>query len=77
MDGSRSCSITLTAHGGPVSWSVTGTSGNVTVSSNSGNIGGGQTVSVGVTRHDSICLGSGSGSVSFSSGGTASVTWKC
>ena len=77
MSGTRTCSVAVTAQGGPVSWSVTGTGGNVTVDRTSGSLGAGGTAYITVTRHDSICLGSGSGSVSFSSGGTASVTWRC
>jgi RNA polymerase sigma factor (sigma-70 family) len=77
MNGTRTCSVAVTANGGPVSWSVTGTNGNITVDRNSGSLSSGGTAYITVTRHDSICLGSGSGSVSFSSGGTASVTWRC
>ncbi|MGH3381829.1 MAG: RNA polymerase sigma factor [Actinoallomurus sp.] len=77
MSGTRTCSVAVTAQGGPVNWSVTGTGGNVTVDRNSGSLGAGGTAYITVTRHDSICLGNGSGSVSFSSGGTASVTWRC
>jgi DNA-directed RNA polymerase specialized sigma24 family protein len=76
MNGTRQCSVRVTAQGGPVKWSVTGTSGSVDASGG-GSLAAGQSTSVTATRHDSICLGSGSGSVSFSSGATASVTWSC
>jgi DNA-directed RNA polymerase specialized sigma24 family protein len=76
MDGTYSCWITVTAQGGPVRWRVTGTSGNITASG-SDSLGSGERDKIKVTRHDSICLNGGSGSVSFSPGGSASVTWSC
>jgi DNA-directed RNA polymerase specialized sigma24 family protein len=75
-NGSERCSITLTAQGGSVDWRVTGTSGSVSASG-SGHLTSGQTTYVSVSRHDSICLGGGSGSVSFSPSGSASVSWSC
>jgi RNA polymerase sigma factor (sigma-70 family) len=76
MRGSYHCSVTVTAQGGPVNWSVSGTNGNISASG-SGSLSSGQSAYVNVTRHDSICLSGGSGSVSFSSGATASVSWSC
>jgi RNA polymerase sigma factor (sigma-70 family) len=76
MRGSYHCSVTVTAQGGPVTWRVTGTNGNISASG-SGSLSAGQSASVNVTRHDSICLSGGSGSVRFSSGASASVTWSC
>lgn len=76
MNGTRTCSVAVSAHGGPVSWSVSGTSGNISAGGG-GSLKAGQTTYVTVTRHDSLCLGSGSGSVQFSSGASASVTWRC
>jgi DNA-directed RNA polymerase specialized sigma24 family protein len=76
MNGTDRCSATVTANGGPVSWSVTGTSGNISAGG-SGALQAGQTAYVTVTRHDIICLGGGSGSVSFTSGAQAPVTWDC
>jgi RNA polymerase sigma factor (sigma-70 family) len=76
MNGSDRCSATVTANGGPVDWSVTGTSGNISADG-SGTLPAGQTAHVTVTRHDIICLGGGSGSVSFNSGAQAPVTWNC
>jgi hypothetical protein len=76
MNGGRQCSIKLTAQGGPVSWRVTGTGGSVSAGG-SGSLGAGQHTYVTATRNDGICLGGGSGSVSFSPGGSASVTWSC
>jgi hypothetical protein len=76
MKGTYHCSVTVSAHGGPVSWRVSGTNGNISASG-SGSLGAGQSASVNVTRHDSICLSGGSGTVSFSSGARASVSWSC
>jgi RNA polymerase sigma factor (sigma-70 family) len=76
MRGSYHCSVTVTAQGGPVNWSVSGTNGNISAGG-SGSLSSGQSASVNVTRHDSICLSGGSGSVRFSSGASASVTWSC
>lgn len=76
MNGGRTCTITITASGGYADWSVTGTSGSVSAGG-SGRATPGNPGYVTVTRHDSICLGGGSGSVSFNSGATASVTWRC
>jgi hypothetical protein len=76
MNGTDRCPATVTANGGPVSWSVTGTSGNISAGG-SGTLQAGQTAYVTVTRHDIICLGGGSGSVSFTSGAQAPVTWDC
>jgi RNA polymerase sigma factor (sigma-70 family) len=76
MNGTYRCSVAVTANGGPVSWSVTGISGNISAGG-TGTLQAGQTGYVTVTRHDIICLGGGSGSVSFNSGAQASVTWNC
>jgi RNA polymerase sigma factor (sigma-70 family) len=76
MRHTYSCSVTLSARGGPVSWSVTGTSGSISAGGG-GSLSAGESASVTVSRHDSFCINSGSGSVSFSSGATASVTWSC
>ncbi len=76
MSGSRQCSVTVTAQGGPVEWSVTGTSGNISAYGG-GGLSAGQSDFVTVTRHDGLCINGGSGSVRFSSGATASVTWRC
>ncbi|GLY86216.1 RNA polymerase sigma factor [Actinoallomurus iriomotensis] len=76
MSGTRHCSVTVTAKGGPVTWSVTGTSGSINASGG-GSLSAGGHASVTVTRTDSFCFGSGSGSVTFDSGASASVTWSC
>jgi RNA polymerase sigma factor (sigma-70 family) len=76
MSGSRRCSVAVTAQGGPVDWRVTGTSGSISAGG-SGHLSAGQTAYVRVTRQDDLCFGGGSGSVSFSPGGTASVSWSC
>jgi RNA polymerase sigma factor (sigma-70 family) len=76
MNGTRQCTITVTASGGYADWSVTGTSGSISAGG-SGRAYPNSPGYVTVTRHDSICLGGGNGSVSFNSGATASVTWRC
>jgi RNA polymerase sigma factor (sigma-70 family) len=76
MNGTYRCFVAVTANGGPVSWGVTGISGNISAGG-SGTLQAGQTAYVKVTRHDIVCLGGGSGSVWFNSGGRASVTWDC
>jgi hypothetical protein len=78
MQGSnqRSCLIQLTARGGPVSWRVTGTNG-VDAAPGSGTLKKGETTAV-IARRPDTCTGDGgSGSVSFSPNGTATVTWTC
>jgi DNA-directed RNA polymerase specialized sigma24 family protein len=76
MRGSRHCTVTVVAQGGPVNWSVTGSSGGVSAHGG-GSLSAGQSAGVDVTRNSSWCIGSGSGSVSFSSGATAGVRWYC
>jgi RNA polymerase sigma factor (sigma-70 family) len=76
MSGTRHCSVTVTAKGGPVDWQVTGTSGSIRASGG-GSLSAGQSDSVTVTRTDNFCFGSGSGSVTFDSGASASITWSC
>jgi hypothetical protein len=76
MRGSRHCTVTVVAQGGPVNWSVTGTSGGISASGG-GSLSAGQSAGVNVTRNSSWCFGSGSGSVSFSSGATAGVNYYC
>lgn len=76
MNHTRSCTVTVVAQGGPVSWSVSGVRGGVSAGGG-GNLAAGQSAGVTVTRNASWCFGSGSGSVSFSSGATASVNWRC
>jgi RNA polymerase sigma factor (sigma-70 family) len=75
--GNRSCTVTLTANGGPVSWRVTGTSSNVSAGG-SGTLAAGQSAGVRVTRGSCGLLQTGgSGSVSFSPNGSAGVSWSC
>jgi DNA-directed RNA polymerase specialized sigma24 family protein len=76
MHGSRSCTITVVAQGGPVSWSVVGVRGGIS-SGGGGSLAAGQSAGVTVTRNATFCIGSGSGSVSFSSGASAPVTYYC
>jgi RNA polymerase sigma factor (sigma-70 family) len=75
--GDRSCTITVTASGGPVSWRVTGTSGNISASGG-GTLAAGQSTGVRVSRGSCGLLQTGgSGSVSFSPNGSAGVSWSC
>ncbi|GAA4632420.1 hypothetical protein GCM10023196_065800 [Actinoallomurus vinaceus] len=77
MKWSSHCSVTVTAEGGPVSWSVSGTSGAIRAGG-SGDLGTGESAHVTVSRtYSGICIGGGSGSVSFSSGASAGVQWNC
>lgn len=69
-----SCTVTVTAVGGPVNWRVTGTSGGLRAGG-SGNLSAGQSAGVRVSRTNNWCLGRRSGSVSFSPGGSASVSY--
>jgi DNA-directed RNA polymerase specialized sigma24 family protein len=76
MRGSRHCTVTVVAQGGPVNWSVTGVSGGISAGGG-GSLAAGQSAGVNVTRNATWCIGSGRGSVSFSSGATAGVNWYC
>jgi DNA-directed RNA polymerase specialized sigma24 family protein len=76
MYSRHSCTVTVTASGGPVSWSVTGTSGGISAGG-SGYLNAGESAGVTVTRDDGWCWGHHSGSVSFSNGASASVDWYC
>ncbi|MCW2858822.1 MAG: polymerase, sigma-24 subunit, subfamily [Actinoallomurus sp.] len=76
MHGSRTCTVTVVAQGGPVTWSVTGVKGNISAGGGS-SLAAGQSAGVTVTRGGGWCWGNGSGSVSFSSGASASVNWHC
>jgi RNA polymerase sigma factor (sigma-70 family) len=71
----KSCPITVTANGGPVKWSVTGSSGSLSASGG-GELSAGQSAKVTVSRQG-WCFGQGSGSVSFSPSGVATVSWDC
>jgi RNA polymerase sigma factor (sigma-70 family) len=76
--GNGSCTITLTAVGGPVTWRVTGTSAGSLHASGSGKLAKGRSATVTVTHSGNCGLfgsGAGSGSVSFSPGGSATVSW--
>jgi DNA-directed RNA polymerase specialized sigma24 family protein len=76
MNHSRTCTVTVVAQGGPVDWRVTGTHGNIRASGN-GSLSAGQSAGVTATLTATLCLGSGRGSVSFSSGATATVDYRC
>lgn len=74
--GEGSCSVTVRALGGPVSWRVTDTSGKIRAHGG-GSLNAGESRSVQVDRTGKWCLGTDEGSVSFSPGGSASVSWIC
>jgi hypothetical protein len=72
--GKKSCTVTVTARGGPVKWGVT-SSGTLSASG-SGDLSADQSTGVTVSRQG-WCFGNGSDSVSFSPNGVANVTWNC
>lgn len=67
------CGITIRAVGGPVNWRVTGVSEGLSAGG-SGHLSPGQSTTVPV-RKEASCWGERTGSVSFSPGGPASVTY--
>ncbi|MCO6007041.1 sigma-70 family RNA polymerase sigma factor [Actinoallomurus purpureus] len=70
------CQVTLIAVDGPVKWAVTGTTGGVSTGG-SGTAWPNQPIYLNVSRSHEWCWGTGSGTVSFSTGHVASVTWNC
>ncbi|WP_433328601.1 hypothetical protein [Spirillospora sp. CA-294931] len=77
-----SCRVTLTARGGPVRWGVASTNpGNARVSaSGGGTLAEGQSTSVTVTISSTVrcyASGGGRGSVRFSPGGSAQISYSC
>ncbi|MFI0357162.1 hypothetical protein [Actinomadura sp. 9N407] len=75
-----SCSVRLTARGGPVRWSVSSVDGRGVSASGGGSLAAGKSTTVTVTVRPSIgcyARGGGSGSVSFAPGGSASVSFTC
>jgi hypothetical protein len=73
--GQKSCLIEVRAVGGPVNWAVTGTSGGVSAGGG-GRLGAGGSTTVRAFRPSS-CDSDGSGTVRFTSGASASVSWVC
>ncbi|MDL4817743.1 RNA polymerase sigma factor [Actinomadura opuntiae] len=71
-----SCAISVQAVGGSVTWSVTGTSSSLISAGGGGTLAAGGSTSVTVTLSGS-CTSSDSGTVSFSPGAAASVSWTC
>ncbi|MCO5998962.1 RNA polymerase sigma factor [Actinoallomurus rhizosphaericola] len=67
------CQITLYADGGPVTWAVVDTYRVST--GGSGNLAAGTSTSLSVSRGDRC--GRGQGSVTFSSGAVAYISWRC
>jgi hypothetical protein len=76
MHGSRTCTVRVVAQGGPVTWSVTGVRGTINAAGG-GSLLADQSTGVTVTRTNGFCMGSGGGSVYFSTGATANVNWYC
>lgn len=75
MDGRESsCNIRITASGGPVNWRVTDTSGGL-AAGGAGRLSPGESANVTVRRTNFFCIGDRTGSVSFSPGGTARVSY--
>ena len=78
----QTCPIRLTAVGGPVRWSVASvrSSGGRISASGGGTLPAGRSTTITVTvRSTVMCYmsGGGTGSVSFSPGGTATVSYTC
>jgi RNA polymerase sigma factor (sigma-70 family) len=76
MGRGGSCTVTVTAVGGPVNWRVSGTAGPVRAGG-SGHLDAGQSGGVRVSRASGFCLGQQTGTVYFSSGASARVTYRC
>lgn len=77
MGGAGSCTIRVTAVGGPVQWTVTGTSGPINAGGG-GNLNAGASDSVTVTRNSGLfCFGRKTGTVYFSGGASAGVSYNC
>ncbi|MFI6521372.1 RNA polymerase sigma factor [Spirillospora sp. NPDC050679] len=69
-----SCTVTITAVGGPVTWRVVGTSGALDAGG-AGHLAAGESARVPVERTNGLCWGTRSGSVSFAPGGAAAVSY--
>lgn len=76
MDKKASCTVEFTAVGGPVNWRVTGTSGPIRAEG-AGHLDAGETGGVQVSRSSGFCLGTQSGSVTVSPGGSVTVFYRC
>ncbi|TDB93630.1 sigma-70 family RNA polymerase sigma factor [Actinomadura sp. 7K534] len=74
MGSRESCSIRITAVDGAVTWRVTGTSGELSAGG-AGRLSAGASASVTVRRTNVFCFGGRTGSVSFSPGGSARVSY--
>ncbi|MFB4318163.1 hypothetical protein [Actinomadura sp. 21ATH] len=75
-----SCTVRLTARGGPVRWSVSSVDGLGVSASGGGSLAKGRTATVTVRVRPSIgcyARGGGTGSVSFAPGGSAAVSFTC
>ncbi|WP_141582371.1 RNA polymerase sigma factor [Actinomadura sp. WMMA1423] len=76
MGRSGSCTVRVSASGGFVDWRVTGTSGPVRAGG-SGHLDAGESGGVRVSRASGFCFGQQTGTVYFSSGASATVTYRC
>lgn len=72
---STACTVKVTAKNASVQWRVTGASDGL-VAGGSGTLAAGHSTSVSVSHAACFGLG-GSGTVSFSPGGSATVNWTC
>ncbi|QKW38369.1 sigma-70 family RNA polymerase sigma factor [Actinomadura sp. NAK00032] len=74
--GGETCTVRVTAVGGAVDWSVTGTSGEIKAGGG-GHLSAGESASVTVEKTAVICWGRKTGSVSFSPGGVSASVQYC
>ncbi|MQY06513.1 RNA polymerase sigma factor [Actinomadura macrotermitis] len=76
-EGATTCGITVRAVGGPVTWAVTGAAG--VTASGGGRLRAGGTAAVTAARSVDCSADAqgGSGTVTFSPGGSAEVFWTC
>jgi RNA polymerase sigma factor (sigma-70 family) len=70
------CSITLSASGGTVHWSVA-SDGGLTIAPQSGAIAKGGTKTLTVSRPSGLCPGTNSVTISFSPSASTTVKWTC
>ncbi|TDC62852.1 hypothetical protein E1200_24305 [Actinomadura sp. GC306] len=74
MGNDQACTVRITAVGGTVNWRVAGTSGEL-AAGGAGRLAAGRSAEVTVRRTNVFCFGERSGSVSFSPGGSARVSY--
>lgn len=77
MGAAGSCTIRVTAVGGQVQWSVTGTSGPIKAGGG-GSLSAGASDTVTVTRNAPLfCIGRQTGTVYFTDGASARISYTC